>query len=160
MPNVFNAAEVIDMGIEKERKRRDFYGYAAEKFTEKDLKELFSRLRDWEEAHIQKFSEIKSTLEKSEVTESYPGELTAYMNAIVSDILYNQVTAKWFTENIRGPIIALTYGIGFEKDAILFFNELLKYMNPYHTEKIQELIAEEKKHLLYLNELREKYGQK
>ncbi|MFA6321310.1 MAG: ferritin family protein [Candidatus Omnitrophota bacterium] len=160
MPNVFNAAEVIDMGIEKERKRRDFYGYAAEKFAEKDLKELFSRLRDWEETHIQKFSEIKSSLEESETTESYPGELAAYMNAIVSDILYNQVTAKWFTENIRGPIVALTYGISFEKDAILFFNELLKYMNPYHTEKIQELIEEEKKHLLYLNELREKYGQK
>ena len=39
MLNVFNAAEVIDMGIEKERKRRDFYGYAAKKFKMKDMKE-------------------------------------------------------------------------------------------------------------------------
>ena len=29
MANLFNAAEVIDMGIEKEKKRRDFYGLVA-----------------------------------------------------------------------------------------------------------------------------------
>jgi len=46
MPKFFNAVEVIDMGIKKEEKRRDFYGYAAEKFQEKDMKELFTKLRD------------------------------------------------------------------------------------------------------------------
>ena len=39
MPNVFNAAEIIDMGIEKEKRRRDFYGAVAAKFKEKDLKD-------------------------------------------------------------------------------------------------------------------------
>ena len=56
MANVFNAAEAIDMGIEKERKRRDFYGYAAQNFKEKDMVELFSHLRDWEDTHIKKFT--------------------------------------------------------------------------------------------------------
>ena len=37
MANVFSAAEIIDMGIAKEKKRRDFYGYAADKFKEKDV---------------------------------------------------------------------------------------------------------------------------
>jgi rubrerythrin len=49
MANVFSAAEIIDMGIVKEKKRRDFYGYAADKFKEKDMKDLFSKLRDWED---------------------------------------------------------------------------------------------------------------
>ena len=73
MANIFNAAEAVDMGIEKERKRRDFYGYTALKFKEKDMVELFSRLRDWEETHIKKFSGIRATLEESEATESYRG---------------------------------------------------------------------------------------
>jgi hypothetical protein len=30
-------------------------------------------------------------------------------------------------------------------------------MNPFHKEKVQELIDEEKKHLVYLNELHKKY---
>ncbi|MDD5427778.1 MAG: ferritin family protein [Candidatus Omnitrophica bacterium] len=157
MPNVFNAAEVIDMGIEKERKRRDFYGYAAENFKEKDLKTLFAQLRDWEDTHIKKFSEIRSSLKESEATETYKGELASYMNATVDDLIYKKVSAEWFLKNVRRPAIAIQYGIGFEKDAILFFNELLKYMNPYHKEKVQELIDEEKKHLVYLSELSKKY---
>ena len=48
-------------------------------------------------------------------------------------------------------------GIGFEKDAILFFNELLKYMMPPNKEKVEILIDEEKKHLIYLSELKKKY---
>jgi len=157
MANVFNAAEVIDLGIEKEKKRRDFYGYAAEKFKEKDMKELFTRLRDWEEAHIKKFTEIKNSLEESEVAETYEGEFLSYLKATVDDILYKQVSPEWFSKNISKPLIAIQYGIGFEKDAILFFNELLRYMNPNHKEKVQVLIEEEKKHLLYLARLKRKY---
>jgi len=158
MPNnVFNAAEAIEMGIEKERKRRDFYGYVAEKFEAKDMKELFSKLRDWEETHIKKFSEIKASLEESEATESFAGEFAEYMKAAVNDLLYNQVSAKWFAENIRTPLSAIQYGIGFEKDAILFFYELLKYMLPYHKDKVAELIEEEKKHLIFLTALERKY---
>ncbi len=157
MPNVFNAAEVIDMGIEKEKKRRDFYGYVAEKFKEADMTELFSRLRDWEDNHIKKFSGIRATLEESETTESYEGELASYMRATIDDLLYRQITAEWFAKNVRSPLAAIQYGMGFEKDAILFFNELIKYMNPIHEEKVRELIDEEKKHLVYLSELKEKY---
>lgn len=158
MANIFNAAEVISLGIEKEKKRRDFYAYTAEKFKEKDMKELFARLRDWEETHIKKFTEIRSSLEESEVAETYEGEFLAYLKATVDDILYKQVSAEWFAKNISAPLIAIQYGMGFEKDAILFFNELLKYMNPDHKEKVQALIEEEKKHLLYLAELKKKYA--
>ena len=157
MANVFNAAEAIDMGIEKERKRRDFYDYAALKFKEKDMVDLFSRLRDWEEAHIKKFSELRATLEESEATESYSGEFAAYTKATVDDILYKQVSAEWFSKNVKEPLAAIQYGMGFEKDAILFFTELLRFMTPHHKEKIEELIEEEKKHLVYLSELKMKY---
>ena len=157
MSNVFNAAEVIDMGIAKERKRRDFYGYVAENFKEKDMKELFSRLRDWEDTHVKKFSEIRASLEESETSESYTGEFAAYVKATVDDLLYTQVSPQWFSKNVRTALVAIQYGIGFEKDAILFFNELLRYMTPHHKEKVRELIEEEKKHLIYLSELKQKY---
>ena len=158
MANVFNAAEVIDMGIEKERKRRDFYGYAADNFKEKDLKDLFSRLKDWEDEHINKFSEIRATLEESEISETYKGELSSYVKTTVDDLLYKQVAKEWFSNNVKTPIVAIQYGIGFEKDAILFFNELLKFMNPYHSDKIRKLIEEEKKHLIFLTDLKQKYS--
>ncbi len=157
MPNVFNIAEVIDMGIEKEKKRRDFYGRVSEAFKEEDMKKLFARLRDWEDEHIKKFGEIRDTINIDESHESYRGELAEYMKALVDDILYSQVSAKDFAKNVRSPKAAIQYGIGFEKDAILFFNELLIYMEPVHTEKVRVLIDEEKKHIVYLSELRRKY---
>lgn len=156
MPNVFNAAEVIDMGIAKEKKRRDFYALVATSFRQKEMRELFVRLRDWESEHIKKFGEIRDTVEDSEVFESYQGELGAYMKALVDDMLYKQVTASQFLKNVKTPLEAIRYGIGFEKDAILFFQELLRYMTPIHQEKIVELINEEKKHIIYLTELKRK----
>ncbi|MDP3791418.1 MAG: ferritin family protein [Candidatus Omnitrophota bacterium] len=157
MANVFTAAEIIDMGIEKEKKRRDFYAYTADKFKEKDMKELFSRLRDWEEEHIKKFTVIRNSTQTYEAGESYKDELLAYMKYMVDDMLYDQITAQWFSKNVRQPLEAIKYGIGFEKDAILFFSELLKYMMAPDKEKIEELVGEEKKHLIYLSELRKKY---
>ena len=68
-----------------------------------------------------------------------------------------QVSEEWFAVNVKEPLTAIQYGIGFEKDAILFFNELMTYMMPPHKEKIGELVEEEKKHLIYLSELKKKY---
>jgi rubrerythrin len=155
--NVFNAAEVIDMGIAKERKRRDFYKLVAKKFKDKDMQELFTQLKDWEDEHIIKFTEIRNSVEESEVMESYQGEFEAYIKALVDDIQYKQVTSANFVKYVRNPLTAIKYGMGFERDAILFFGELMRHMTPSHQEKIAELIGEEKKHLLYLAKLKSKY---
>lgn len=157
MPNVFNTAEVIGIGIEKEKKRRDFYGYAAEKFKNKDMKELFTRLRDWEESHIKKFGEIKDAVSQSQAMESYKGEAAAYMRALVDDLLYKQISKEWFAQNVKSQLSAIQYGIGFERDAILFFNELLKYTAPSQKNKIEEIINEERQHIVYLAEIRRNY---
>lgn len=157
MANVFTAAEIIDMGIAKEKKRKDFYGYVADRFDNKDMKELFSRLRDWEDTHIKKFTEIRDSTQTYEIGQTHEGEFGEYIKFVVDDILYKQVSKEWFTENVKEPLSAILYGIGFEKDAILFFNELENYMMPPHKEKIRELVEEEKKHLIYLSELKKKY---
>lgn len=155
--NVFNAAEVIDMGIAKEKKRRDFYALAAKKFKDKGMRELFAELRDWEEEHIQKFTDIRNSVEESEVIESYQGEFEAYIKALVDDLQYKQVSSANFAKYVRNPFAAIKYGMGFERDAILFFGELLRHMTPEHQEKVAELINEEKKHLLYLAKLKTRY---
>ena len=157
MANLFNAAEIIDMGIEKEKKRRDFYGLVASKFTDKELKGLFTSLRNWEDEHVQKFSDIKKGLSQSETTESYPGELVDYINALVDDKIYADVTPEKFSVHITTPLSAINYGIGFEKDAILFFNELKQYIPEKNKWVVDKLIEEEKQHLIYLSKLRMKY---
>lgn len=156
--NIFNAAEVIDMGIEKEKKRRDFYDMVSKKFADNpDMKELFTRLRDWEETHIKKFSEIRNTVEEDETFEGYPGELEDYIGTLVDETLYSVVNPESFSQTVKNPVDAVKIGMTFEKDAILFFSELIPSMNPVHTEKVRMLIDEEKLHLVYLSRLKTKF---
>ena len=145
------------MGIAKEKKRRDFYGMVAKKFKDKKMQELFTQLRDWEEEHVNKFTGIRNSVEDSEVVESYQGEFEAYIKALVDDIQYKQVSSANFAKYVRNPLAAIKYGMGFERDAILFFGELMRHMTPSHQEKILELINEEKKHLIYLAKLKADY---
>ncbi|MCM8781262.1 MAG: ferritin family protein [Candidatus Omnitrophica bacterium] len=154
--NIFHISEIMDLGIEKEKKRRDFYGLVAEQFREQQLKELFSRLRDWEQTHIKKFTEIKDTLPPDEAAQTYPGELSAYMQALVDDKLYKISLVQEFRKNVKTPLDAVRYGIEFEKDAILFFVEIKDYTLDPHKEIIQKLLAEERQHIIYLLELQKK----
>lgn len=154
--NVFGISEIVDMGIEKEKKRRDFYAMVSEYFKEKDMKDLFSKLKNWEEEHIKKFSEIRDSVKELKETETYEGEASAYMRALVDDKLYNHVLPDSFSKNIKTPMDAISYSIGFEKDAILFFNEMVRYMVDSRKEIVKKLVDEEKKHIVYLAFLRQK----
>jgi rubrerythrin len=151
VPNILQPAEVVDIGIEKEKKRRDFYALAAEHFkTKKELSDLFARLRDWEIEHIRRFEEIRGTVTRAQYTESYVGETEAYMDALVDSELYDTVTPEKFETMIKTPGDALDRGIGFEKDAILFFGGLGRFIDPKSKAVVDQLVKEEQQHMLYL----------
>ena len=154
--SVFTIPEIVDIGIEKEKKRRDFYAQVAERFADKDIKELFTKLKNWEEMHIKRFSEIRDNMKESGGTDSYPGELRAYADALLDDTLYKAVTPHAFSRTITTPLSAVQHGIGFEKDAILFFSEFQPYLLDHDREIVQQLINEEKQHIVYLADLKKK----
>jgi len=158
--NIFSISEIVDLGIEKEKKRKDFYGLCAEKFNDKSVKELFIKLRDWEDEHIRKFTEIRASVKELRETENYEGELNSYMQALLDDKLYNDVSPGKFSANVKAPLDAILYGIGFEKDAIIFFNEIMDYTVDARKGIIKELIEEEKQHIVYLSLLKERLSAK
>jgi rubrerythrin len=158
MPNIFHISEVVELGIEKEKRRRDFYAMVAEKFKDADMHSLFTMLKDWEEVHIRRFTEIKDKIVEPGTAESFPGEAGEYMRSLVSDRLYKEVSPEYFSEMVTSDISAIDYGMQFEKDAILFFSELSRFTPDYSKNIIEELVEEERKHLLFLSKLREKYS--
>ncbi len=153
--NIFNISEIADLVIEKEKKRRDFYGLCAERFGDSKIKGLFVKLRDWEETHIKKFTEIRASMKDVRETEAFEGEFSSYMQALLDDKLYNDVSPAKFSANVKAPLDAVQYGIGFEKDSIIFFNEILSYTVDARKEVIKKLIEEEKQHIVYLVRLKE-----
>ena len=110
---VLQPSDIVDIGIEKEIKRRDFYALAAEQFSDSaDLAELFGKLRDWEEVHIKKFQRIREEVKGGHYAESYPGEIHEYMAAVVNSDLYENLDAESFALAIKTPEEALDAGIG------------------------------------------------
>ncbi len=149
--NILQPAEIVEIGIEKEKKRRDFYALAADHFKDnEELAGLFGRLRDWEEQHIKRFQEIRDNVSKAQYTESYPGETEGYMQALVQSDLYSEMTPEEFAGQVKTPAEALKRGIGFEKDAILFFGGLQRFVDKKSKEIIDKLISEEQEHMIFL----------
>jgi len=154
---ILQPSDIVDIGIEKEIKRRDFYALAAEHFADNaELARLFGRLRDWEEGHIWKFEKIREDVKGGNYAESYSGEIHEYMAAVVEGDLYENLDSESFALTIKTPEAALEAGIGFEKDAILFFGGLAGFVDPKAREVIEELITEEQQHMLQLFEMKKK----
>jgi rubrerythrin len=157
MVNILPAAEIVEIGIEKEKKRRDFYALVAEHYKDNaEMAELFGKLRDWEEEHIERFTKIRETVSKAQYTESYPGETEAYMQALVESDLYDKITPENIASMVTSPEEAIDMGIRFEKDAILFFNGLSRFADDDVKEVTATLIEEEQQHMLYLFDLKNK----
>jgi rubrerythrin len=157
MANVLSIEDVVGLGIEKEKARRDFYAHVVEHFEDSEMKQLFSQLRDWEAVHVERFSKIKSSLGALPRAESYPGEMEAYMMSLVDDRFYSAVSPENFADTVRTPMDAINYGIMFEKDAILFFMEMAKYVQSDYKDVIMELMEEERTHVIYLIKLKNKF---
>lgn len=154
---ILQPSDIVEIGIEKEKKRRDFYAIAAEQFAGRpELATLFGKLRDWEEGHIRKFEKIRETVAGGNYAESYPGEIEEYMQAVVDDDLYRDLSPESFAASIKTPAEALDKGIGFEKDAILFFGALSNFLDKKSKEVVDELIAEEQQHMVQLFEMKKK----
>jgi len=158
--NVLKIVDIVDIGIEKEKAREKFYDRVAQTFEDSELKDLFTKLRDWEAAHVKKFQTIRGSLKELDSVESYPGELKGYMHALLDDKLYLDVTEEDFNTNVKSSLDAIQYGIGFEKDAILLFMELLSYVSTGDKDAILELMAEERKHIVFLINLRKRFMEK
>ncbi len=153
--SILKIAEILDMGIEKEKKRRDFYGKLKTLYKIPDLVKLFGDLEKWEEEHVARFTKIKEELAKEQDTyQSYQGELENYIHAYLDHRLYYDVDSSALKDKLQNPDDALTMAMHFEKDAIIFFTELLDLVHESQKSIIKQLINEEKQHLLYLYNIR------
>lgn len=152
---IFKIAEILDMGIEKEKKRRDFYGKLKTIYKQPNLKKLFADLEKWEEEHVSRFSAIKKALVDEQTShESYEGELINYITAYLDHRLYYEIDSKSFQDKVKDIDDAIIMAMHFEKDAIIFFGELFDLVSATHKPVIKQLINEEKQHLLYLYNIR------
>ena len=152
--NVLKVVDVVDVGIEKERVRQRFYAEAAEQFDHPALQTLFHQLSAWEGQHVLQFQAIRNRLIAHQPQEQYPGEMIEYISVLLDQHL-RKIGDAPDLKQAHSPVDAIDIGIGFEKEAILLFMELLPYIQEEDKKIIRLLIEEERQHVVKLNTLRQ-----
>lgn len=152
----FNAQEVFEMAIQIEENGAAFYRKAADLQKEASDKKFLQALAQVEDRHKASFQEMKtqvSDLEKSQTVFDPNDELSAYLKAMAdahggegNPEALELLTGKETMAEI------VTLAIGLEKESILFYLGLKDIVPPkYGQEKIDEIINEEKKHMVQLS---------
>ena len=156
MVNIFAGNEIVELGIQIEKNGRDFYNALVEQLKNQKAKETFKYLAGEEEKHIAVFQNILDSVHKYEPPESYPGEYFAYMNALARDYVFTQKDkGREIAKNVKGDKEAISLGIGFEKDLIIFYVGMKKVVPEYDHKIVDKLITQEQDHLRQMSELKE-----
>lgn len=161
MVNIFSASEIVQLGTQIEKNGRDFYLAVADRSSSDEVKGIFQHLADEEKKHIKVWEDTFSSLEeKYEPPQAYSDEYFAYLRALSEEYVFTrQKKGEEVARKIKDEIEAVEVGIGAEKDSILFYNEMKKFVLKNAHDTIDELIEQEQKHLTDLSRLKNRLRQ-
>ena len=148
--NKYSISEVMEMAVQTERLGYQFYTTMAEKFKKDDgLVKLFSTLAEKEKAHERAFTRLKDAVMEQAAEPAGWSDVSDYLRAFVeSEFFLGRGKSLPSMERIKTIRDAVHFALGFEKETLLYYMELL----PIVREKapLETLISEEKSHVVWL----------
>lgn len=151
MANIFAGSEIVEIGIQIEKNGRDFYHTLVGRSKNEKAKDMFSFLAGQEEEHIKAFQKILESVHKYEPPESYPGEYFSYMKALAEEYIFTKKDkGKEIAGKTKGDREAVELGIKFEKDSIIFYEEMKRVVPESQNRIVDALISQEREHLCKL----------
>ncbi len=155
MSGIFKGSEIIEIGIRIEKNGREFYQSLANSSQNEKVRESCGYLAEEERKHVEDFEKLLPSLERYIPPESYPGEYESYVKALAEEHVFtDDKVSKDMLRKASSDKEALQIAIGFEKDSILFFGEMRKFVPDKDQRIIEELIRQEREHLRKLSELK------
>ncbi|MGM0599358.1 MAG: ferritin-like domain-containing protein [Candidatus Rifleibacteriota bacterium] len=154
----YNADEIIELAIQIEKNGRDYFLAMAEKTDNPKVREVFNYLVNEEESHLGIFKEIRAKLAQKEpemeIADEYKTpEMYNYVKAMFDGRVFPDMKShREVTAEIKTDEQAIYHAISFEKDTVLFFNEILNLLGEDDENRplIEELIRQEKIHIARL----------
>ena len=157
----FNADEMFEMAIRIEENGARFYRKAAQLQSDAQNRDILEQLAGMEDGHKVTFEKMRKSISEAEQTATVfdpMDESSQYLAAMAdshggegSPAAADSLTGK---ESITDLI---DIAIGLEKESILFYIGLLEMVPPkFGQDKLEEIIREERKHIIQLNAFRRK----
>jgi rubrerythrin len=159
-PAHFSLEEVLSMAISIEENGKKFYAAAAAAAKKPELKELFDYLVREEMQHTAFFGAMRTSINSDEhfnPTDPYFEEAGYYLKSLADVSVFTEVEdgAK-LAKLVADEDAVLDKAISMEKEAILFYFELKEMVRHKDHAVMDTIIAEERKHVSMLMEIKEK----
>ena len=155
----FSLLEAVEVALTMEEEGIRFYTLAEERTGEPEMKKFFVFLRDMEHKHIETFRRLYSGLAEREGTPDaelwlLDGAVATYFRAQVESTVFpTKGSAEAAVAGLHGVVDLLGFALRVEKDSILFYQELLAHAPwPEAKELIEKVVAEERRHLVFVRE--------
>ncbi len=147
----FSASDLVEAAVQLERNGHRFYTTAADAVASQRAKDLLHRLADDEVEHLKLFERLLTTFGLASVRESYSGEYGTYLKAHVDSQVFTKARMDALLAQKAMPERdALQFGIDSEKDAILYYSEMIRFVPPRDHPTVEGIIDEERRHLSQL----------
>ena len=153
----YQGSDIFQFAIRMEENGEKFYKYAASITKDDKSREIFNHLASEEVNHRKLFADMFSKIETIMPRESYPGEYMAYLQAYVDGKgIFTPVAAKEVA-GISNVLAALDFAIQRELDSVLYYSEMKKYVTASAQGLLEQVIDEERKHVMILSEIKKKF---
>jgi rubrerythrin len=153
MGQLLNVGEAVEFAIYIEQNGCKFYLESMKKFNDKKLTELFRFLADEELKHEKTFKGLLKKTGTFTPAESYPGEYEAYMKDFLkTHALANDETLQKKLAEIKTIDDAVNMALDFEKDSIVLFAMVKKYIDDQNKSRVETIIQEEISHILKITQ--------
>ena len=152
MSDSFSGHEILDMAVQIEQKGFEFYEMMQKNAKSVDLKELYGWLKNEEKGHIKNFQQIRSSINNLQLTSEFSWQESLHFIKAIYDTRFfsNNVDRKTWSQELIDEVGAIQIAISFEKDCILFMEELRSLLSGIEEKIICDLIQEEKEHVVKL----------
>ena len=149
----FDAADALDMAMEVEKNGEVFYNAVAQKAVNPQVKAVFQALAVQEQNHYAVFWEMAGGLAHGQPLAAFD-EYKAYLHATMRNALFaGPDKALAAADQAQNEQAALQMAIDFEKDTLLFFDDLGEMVGKADQPTVARIIQEEKAHIRRLAEL-------
>lgn len=152
MDQFLNISEIFGFAIRIEEAGYRFYVEAMKKIQEPDILKLFQYLADAEFRHEHMFRELLKKAGTSPPPVSHDGEYEMAMNNFLKSTMFSEFQINNDKLNsIRGIQDAVKMALDFEKNAIVFYTAMKRYMEDENQSVVDTIIQEELSHIIKIN---------
>jgi rubrerythrin len=156
----FNEVEAAKIAQNMEKNGLAFYRKAAAKAKDVAVRDLFLKLAGDEKGHLARFEELEETLQaarRDQAGYADDTEIAAYIDRLLQTQVFGDAgDVARLAEQAADDVEALGVGMKAERDSIVFYQEMLDFVDSKVAKTaFASILKEERQHLRLLGELSE-----